>query len=158
MPGIIFLHGQESSGQGSKAQLLRRLVPATLTPDFTGTLEERMQQLAPMLAAHDEWVIVGSSFGGLMGTLWTCAHPQRVRKLVLLAPALNLPPFGDNPPAPVDVPVVHYHGVRDDVVPLEPVAALARQVFRRYTLHTVDDDHRLHATSQAIDWAGVLVP
>lgn len=154
----IFLHGQESSGQGYKARLLRGHFPTLLTPDFSGTLDERMQQLDPILSADDAagWLIVGSSFGGLMGALWTCAHPQRVGKLVLLAPALNLAPFGDAPPAPVDVPVVIYHGRQDSVVPLEPVRALADAVFPNLTFHSVDDEHRLQATVPTIDWPTLL--
>ncbi len=153
---LIFLHGLEGSSQGTKAQLLRGLFPAMQTPDFDGPLEQRMQQLAPILGQQAGWTLVGSSFGGLMAALWGCAHPQQVRLLVLLAPALSWPEFADEPPAPIDVPVVVYHGQYDTVVPLEPVRALAEQVFPRLTFHVVDDDHMLHATVQAIDWPQLL--
>lgn len=153
---LIFLHGLESSSQGYKATLLRRLFPAIMTPDFSGPLEERMEQLAPILGDLPDWVIVGSSFGGLMGALWTCAHPDQVRKLVLLAPALLHPAFAAAPPAPVAVPVVYYHGRRDTVVPLEPVHALVAQVFPQAVIHLVDDDHNLRATTDAIDWPALL--
>jgi pimeloyl-ACP methyl ester carboxylesterase len=152
----IFLHGLESSSQGYKARLLRELFPQILTPDFRGTLAQRMEQLSPVLGNHLNWVIIGSSFGGLMGALWTCAHPHQVRRLVLLAPALSRPDFADSPPAPVDVPVVLYHGQHDSVVPLEPVRHLAMQVFSNLTLHVVDDDHLLRATVQQIDWHSLL--
>ena len=153
---LIFLHGLESSGQGYKGTLLRRFFPHILTPDFDGPLERRMAQLAPILGDLLGWTIVGSSFGGLMGALWTCAHPQQVRRLILLAPALHLPQFADAPPAPVDVPAVHYHGRRDTVVPIDPVRALAARVFRNLTFHEVDDDHQLRATVDAIDWPALI--
>lgn len=153
---LIFLHGQESSGQGFKGRLLRGIFPAILTPDFAGSLEQRMAQLDPILGDQPGWAIVGSSFGGLMGALWACAHPAQVRRLVLLAPALHLPEFAARPPAPIDVPVVVYHGTRDTVVPLAPVRALAERVFRSLAFHVVEDDHRLQATAQAIDWPAAL--
>jgi pimeloyl-ACP methyl ester carboxylesterase len=153
---LIFLHGLESSGQGYKARLLRGLFPAMLTPDFTGSIDERMAQLAPILGTAPGWTIVGSSFGGLMGALWACAHPQQVRRLVLLAPALSRPAFAEHPPAPVQVSGAVYHGQHDTVVPLGPVRVLVEQVFPRLAFHAVDDDHMLRATVQAIDWWALL--
>ena len=153
---MIFLHGLESSGQGYKATMLRALFPAMLTPDFGGTLDQRMLQLVPILGEESDWVIVGSSFGGLMGALWTCAHPYQVRKLVLLAPALSHPAFAATPPAPVSVPCLAYHGQRDSIVPYAPVKTLIEQVFHNATFHLVDDDHMLRTTVQAIDWQTLL--
>jgi surfactin synthase thioesterase subunit len=76
--------------------------------------------------------------------------------LILLAPALSRPAFADQPPVPVDVPVVVYHGIHDTVVPLQPVRDLATRTFPRLTFHAVDDDHRLAATVQTIDWPALL--
>ena len=153
---VIFIHGQDSSSQTHKATLLRAAYPDAIVPDFTGSLDERMAKLAPQLAGRDDWVIVGSSMGGLMGALWACAHPQQVRRLVLLAPAIHLPEFAARPPAPIDVPVVIYHGLRDTVVPLQQVRSIAERVFRNLQFHVVDDDHRLHATADALDWRAVV--
>ena len=91
-----------------------------------------------------------------MGTLYTCQHPEQVRKLILLAPALTWPDFVENPPAPVSVPTVVYHGRRDAVVPIEPVRDLASRVFTNLTFYVVDDDHGLHKAVQVIDWSSLL--
>jgi predicted esterase YcpF (UPF0227 family) len=153
---LIFLHGLESNSQSTKAVLLRELFPGMLTPDFTGPLEDRMQQLYPILGKQTGWTLIGSSFGGLMAALFTCAHPEQVRKLVLLAPALMLPEFADAPPAPVDTPTHHFHSFRDEVVPLEPVKKLAEQTFRNLSFHLVDDEHRMNKTAAEIDWKTIL--
>jgi pimeloyl-ACP methyl ester carboxylesterase len=153
---LIFIHGLASSGQGYKGTMLRRLFPGILTPDFTDSLEERLAQLAPILSGKSNWVIIGSSFGGLMGALFTCQQPQQVKKLILLAPALIFPDFAANPPDPISVPTVIYHGRHDSVVPVEPVRTLAEQVFLNLTFHLVDDDHRLHQTVQAVDWPALV--
>ncbi|MBU0704820.1 MAG: alpha/beta hydrolase [Chloroflexi bacterium] len=149
---LIFIHGMMSSSQGFKAIMLRGLFPAILTPDFAGSLEERMAQLVPILADRSGWVIIGSSMGGLMGALFTHQHPEQVKKLVLLAPALTWPGFADRPSAPISVPTVVYHGRGDTVVSLGPVRAVCERIFTNLTFHTVDDDHRLRETAQAIDW------
>ena len=154
MSDVIFIHGQESSSRTYKATLLRAAFPGALVPDFSGTLAERMARLEPILAAGQAWAIVGSSMGGLMAALWACAHPARVRRLVLLAPAFHLAEFA--PDAPIDVPTAVFHGLRDSVVPLAPVRAAAERAFRHLEFHTVDDDHRLHSTATAIDWRALL--
>jgi pimeloyl-ACP methyl ester carboxylesterase len=149
---LIFIHGLISSGQGFKGNLLRELFPHILTPDFDGPLEDRMARLASILLDQRGWTIIGSSFGGLMGALFTCQHPHQVRKLILLAPALIWPDFAQATPPPVSVPTVVYHGLRDEVIPLELVRPLAEQVFLSLSFHAVDDDHGLRTTVQAIDW------
>ena len=153
---LIFLHGRDSSSRGFKATMLRGLFPTILTPDFRGPLEKRMAHLAPILADLSDWVVIGSSMGGLMGALFTCDHPQQVKKLILLAPALTWPGFANHPPSPASTPTIVYHGHRDTVVPLEPVRALCEQIFINLTFHAVDDDHRLRETVQAIDWPSLV--
>ncbi len=153
---LIFIHGLESSGQGFKGAMLRSLFPEILTPDFTDSLDRRMAQLEPILAGRSSWVMIGSSFGGLMAALFACQQPGQVKKLILLAPALIHPDFAAKPPGPISVPTVIYHGQQDTVVPLEPVQALAEQTFLNLTFHPVDDDHRLHQTVQALDWPELI--
>jgi len=126
---LIFIHGLEGTSQGVKATLLHGLFLGMLIPDFRGALEVRMVSLEEYLGDENNWTIVGSSFGGLMGAIFTCQRPEQVKKLVLLAPALVWPDFAKAPPQPVDVPVIAYHGSRDKIVPLEPVRALAEMIF-----------------------------
>lgn len=154
---LIYLHGLESTSQSGKARQFAARYPGMLTPDFTGSFPERMQQLLPILAAEGGWTIIGSSYGGLMGAVYALEHPERVRKLVLLAPALILPEFSARPDlSPVDIPTVLIHGRQDQVVPPEPVLEIARRVFPRLTHIPVDDDHRLHKTFLELDWDIIL--
>jgi pimeloyl-ACP methyl ester carboxylesterase len=149
---LIFIHGLLSSGHGFKANLLREIFPAMLSPDFDGPLGDRMALLAATLVDRSGWTIIGSSLGGLMGAMFTCQHPDQVDRLILLAPALVWPDFAQAPPAPVSVPTIIYHGQQDALVPLDLVRPLAEQVFLNLTFHAVDDDHGLKATVQTIDW------
>ncbi len=149
---LIYIHGLASSGQSFKAILLRQIFPTILRPDFEGTLDERMAHLSTVLGDRAGWVIIGSSFGGLMATIFACRHPDRVSKLILLAPALIWPDFAQSPPGPTSVPTVIYHGRADTVVPLELARPLAERIFSDLEFHVMDDDHTLQATVQAIDW------
>lgn len=154
---IIYLHGLESDSSSGKARQFREWFLGMLTPDFKGSFEERMTQLEPILAAKEGWTLIGSSFGGLMGTVYTCKHPTQVRKLVLLAPALLRDPFGSFLDLePVSVPTIIIHGTLDTVVPLEPVREVAQKLFTDLTYHIVEDDHRLHKTAQEMDWKTIL--
>jgi pimeloyl-ACP methyl ester carboxylesterase len=171
---LIYLHGLESDSNSGKARQFREWFPGMLTPDFEGSFEQRMIQLQPILEPSrrvdagnsslqetlrdvQPWTIIGSSFGGLMGTVFTCKHPTLVRKLILLAPALLREPFGsflDLPPASVPVTVIH--GTRDDVVPLAPARDVAETLFTNLTYLVVDDDHRLHKTLHELDWKKII--
>lgn len=154
---LVYLHGLESDSHSSKARQFREWFPGMLTPDFKGSFEERMTQLEPILADGSDWTIIGSSFGGLMGTVYTLDHATRVRKLILLAPALTLPPLASRSDLePVSVPTILIHGTRDEVVPLEPVRAIAQGLFTNLTYHVVEDDHRLHKTVHELDWESIL--
>ena len=153
---IIFIHGLEGSSQGVKASLLRSLFPGILTPDFPGSLEQRMTQLDGILGGQRNWTMIGSSLGGLMAAMFTIQHPEQVKRLVLLAPALIWPDFAASSPEPVYVPTIIFHGLQDTMVPLAPVRILAKRVFRDLKFYAVDDDHGLYKTVHAIDWPALL--
>ena len=154
---MIFLHGLESSSQAYKASVMRKSYPELIVPDFTGPLEARMEALYPILGNEKDWTIIGSSFGGLMGAIFTCEHPEQVGKLVMLAPALMLPQFASFPGhEPVSVPTTVIHGTQDNTVPLEPVREIAQKVFSNLNYLIVDDDHRLHKATDMLDWKTIL--
>ena len=153
---ILYLHGLESNSQTYKAALIRAVYPDLITPDFTGSLDERMEQLYPILGREPNWTLIGSSFGGLMSALFTTQHPTQVRKQILLAPALMLPEFAEHLPAPVEVPTLIIHGRQDAIVPVETNKPLAEKVFRNLEYRLVDDDHRLHQTAAALDWKALI--
>lgn len=154
---IIYLHGLESTSQSGKARQFAQLFPGMITPDFTGSFEERMEQLAPILADKTDWTIIGSSFGGLMGTVFTCNHPTQARKLILLAPALLRDHFASYLDLePVSVPTIIIHGTEDDVVPLAPVRELAEKTFSNLQYIVVEDGHRLHKAFEELNWKEIL--
>lgn len=124
--------------------------------DFIGPLDRRMDKLNRLLLNRTDLVLVGSSYGGLMAAIYACQHPQTVRKLILLAPALNLVEFEPCLTSRIDIPVVLYHGLHDDVVPPEAVQAIARRVFSNLDYHAVDDDHALHHTFSDMAWDDLL--
>ena len=154
----VFIHGLESSSQGTKGVFFRERYPDMIIEDFGGPLEERMEKLNRLLAGRDDLLLVGSSFGGLMAAIYACEHESHVRKVVLLAPALHLPDFLRFTGKRVKVPVTLFHGKNDDVVPPGPVKALAEQVFENLDYHLVDDDHSLHVTFPMMDWNALAAP
>ena len=89
----VFIHGLESSSRGTKGVFFRDRYPDMIIEDFGGPLEDRMKQLNGLLAGRQDLCLVGSSFGGLMAAIYVCENEPRVRKVVLLAPALHVPDF-----------------------------------------------------------------
>lgn len=156
MPLRVFLHGLESSNQGTKAVFFRERYPDMITPNFTGPLEERMARLREVLSDQTDFILVGSSFGGLMASLFAMDNDRSVMRMILLAPALNLLPFSGHEERPLSIPVWIYHGRQDTVIPLEAVEPVARRIFLRLSFHTVDDDHFLRRTFKAVEWDRLL--
>lgn len=156
MPVRIFLHGLESSNQGTKALFFRDHYPDMIIPHFQGGLQERMEKLRGILSGLTGIIMVGSSFGGLMATLYAMENPHEVERLVLLAPAIHKladTPYGKKT---LLIPVWLYHGVNDEVIPMEEVERFARRCFPHLSFYSVEDDHFLHKTFQTIDWDGLL--
>jgi pimeloyl-ACP methyl ester carboxylesterase len=100
--------------------------------------------------------MVGSSFGGLMASIFAMENEPRVKRLILLAPAINLMEFAPYRGRKILKPVHIYHGRQDDVIPLEEAERVACQVFSSLTFHAVNDDHYLHKTFQRIEWGPLL--
>lgn len=152
-----FIHGLESSPQGTKAVFFRERYPGMLIPHFTGPLGERMDKLNGILAGKREITLVGSSFGGLMATIFPMENEDRTKKLILLAPAINiidLRPYTKG--GSLALPVWIYHGRQDEVIALEEVEKVARNIFSDLRFHAVEDDHYLHKTFKMIPWAELL--
>jgi predicted esterase len=91
-----------------------------------------------------------------MGATYACQNPHKVKKLVLLAPALIWPDLANDPPEAIDIPVVLYHGSRDQIIPIQPVRQLADQIFMNLDFREVDDDHGMYKTVHEIDWTSLL--
>lgn len=149
---ILFIHGQRGGGSGVKAEVIRRALPELIVPDFTGGLAQRMAALAALIGDQAPWTLIGSSMGGLMAALIAGQRPAQIRRLILLAPALAPQHARAAQPLPATVPVIIYHGRRDNIFPPQPVAQVARELFANLTFHLVDDDHRLHGAVRALDW------
>lgn len=156
MPTKVFIHGLESSGQGTKGVFFRENFPDMIIDDFFGPFMERMNKLDQLLLKKTDLILVGSSYGGLMAAIYTLNNETKVRKLILLAPALNLEEFKPYLNKKSLVPVTIYHGRRDDVVPPETVHDSARKVFTDLRYYLVEDDHSLHDTFASMNWDGLL--
>lgn len=134
----------------------RERYPGMIIQDYTGSLEERMNTLRTRLEGMNDLVLVGSSYGGLMASIFAFTNPEALCKLVLLAPALALDEFRQYRHDPLDIPVVVYHGSKDDVVPLEPVRKIATDLFRNLEYNVIDDDHSLRGRFKLLDWDRLL--
>jgi pimeloyl-ACP methyl ester carboxylesterase len=152
----VFIHGLDSSSRGTKGDFFRQRVPEMLREDYFGELETRMAQMEGHLAGKDRLILVGSSYGGLMAALFAFRNAPRVRRLVLLAPALEYADFSPYAAMPLEIPVTLFHGRYDDVVAPERTREIAARLFLNLDHHLVDDDHNLHETFPTLDWERLL--
>jgi len=152
----IFLHGLESSSKGAKAIFLRQRYPDMVIPDFSGCLFERMVSLHGILAGQKDIRLIGSSFGGLMASIFAMEKQGVVDRVVLLAPALNFPEFLQYPIRRLNIPAWMIIGKRDTVTPPAKVVPAARKIFTNLHYDEVNDDHQLARTFRNLDWETML--
>ena len=152
----IFLHGLESNNQGTKSVFFRKRYPDMIIPNFRDGLRGRMEKLNGILSDESEIILVGSSYGGLMASIFAMENEPRVQRLILLAPAINLPAFTEYHDKEISVPVRIYHGTDDEIIPLQDVEPVAKKTFRNLSFHAVSDNHPLHKTFKTIDWDTLL--
>lgn len=152
----VFIHGLDSSSKGTKASFFRKYFPHMIVNDFHGSLAERMTQLNLFFRPENDLVLVGSSLGGLMAVLYALRNKDKVKKLILLAPAFNFPDFGPYKKRKIDIPTTLYQGTRDTVTPIDTIKPIAKNIFEDLTFYEVDDDHNLHATFKNIPWTTLL--
>lgn len=152
----VFIHGLESTGKGTKGLFFRDRYPDMMIEDYFGAFPRRMEKLEGLLEGKPDLILVGSSYGGLMAATYACLHEERVRKLVLLAPALHLEEFSPYLNRKLGMPVAIFHGLQDEIVPLAAVRAIAERVFVNLTFTTVEDDHSLRETFADYEWGGLL--
>ncbi len=152
----VFIHGLESSSRGTKGTFFRERYPEMIVEDYYGSFSQRMDKLEDLLAKNTNLILVGSSYGGLMAAVYACLHEEQVNKLILLAPALHLEPYGPFQGKMLHMPIAIYHGRQDEVVPLEKIRAVARRLFLNHKFNEVEDDHSLHNTFPTLDWKTLL--
>jgi predicted esterase len=155
-PVRAFIHGLESSGHGTKGMFFRERYPDMIIEDYFGSFPQRMEKLEGLLENQDNLILVGSSYGGLMAAMYACLHEERVAKLILLAPAINLEPYEPYRNQILHMPVTIVHGLRDDVVPLSDVRKISSRCFVNLDFQMVNDDHPLSATFSSLDWDDFL--
>lgn len=101
MSNIVYLHGFASSPQSRKAgwfgERLQGRGHRVLTPQLDGG-EFRNMTVSSMAAivsetlgavGQGETVLMGSSLGGYLAALYGALYPERVHKLILMAPAFG---------------------------------------------------------------------
>jgi hypothetical protein len=138
---VQFVHGLESSPQGTKARLFAQHFEARTPAMDTSDFEACVQLQAGVLAEFEPDLLIGSSFGGAVvvalieRNLW-CG------KTLLLAQASRM--FLARPRLPPNFRITLLHGIEDEIVDIADSRALAATGTPGCVeLIEVDDDHQL---------------
>lgn len=143
---VVFAHGRESGPWGTKIRALAKVAEQrgcrVVSRDDSDNRdpELRVTRLVDEVKAIEgPVVLVGSSMGGYVATV--ASQVVRPVGLFLMAPAFGLPGYVNQTPLPISRELTVVHGWDDDVVPLEPVLAFAKQ--HQAMLHLVPAGHAL---------------
>ncbi len=153
---LCFLHGLDSSPAGTKARLIRKRYSHCRIPTLPPDIHERLRIVANDITTPH--IVVGSSLGGLTALMFADRFPQRVRAMLLMAPAVGCTdPTLFTPEqekalqkicVPAGIPTVIVAGRQDELIPLGAIEALVQRspAQKNIRLIAVNDDHNLHAS------------
>ena len=91
-----------------------------------------------------------------MASIYAMENEEKVDRLTLLAPALNLLKFSKYKSRKISIPVSVYHGTEDEIIPINEVKTVAGEHFLDLSFHPLNDDHLLSKNFKAIDWPALL--
>ena len=91
-----------------------------------------------------------------MAALYSFENKERIKKLILLAPAINLSEFNPYLSKTISIPVYVFHGREDEIIPIKDIQDISRKVFTNLNFSVLDDDHRLSKKFTSIDWPDLL--
>lgn len=155
-PLVVFAHGKESGPRGDKIRHLtniaQKLGAITLSPDYSNLAspDDRVNQLIEMqLPPHGKLLLAGSSMGGYVSLV--ASGRLKATGLFLMAPALYMPGYLNQNPAPGVNHICIVHGWNDSIIPVDHSFRFAKQV--NADLHVIDSDHRL---TGSLEYIGAL--
>lgn len=150
---VYFAHGKESGPWGEKitrlAQVARGLGFSVESPDYSGMDDPaaRVARLLSLRPSADCLILAGSSMGGYVSL--AASRQLKVDGLFLLAPAVGIPHYPEQDPAPQSRLTTIVHGWQDDLIPPERVARFAQKY--SCELHLLNSDHRLSSALTQIE-------
>mgnify|MGYP006086418835 FL=1 len=151
---LIWAHGLWGSPNGSKITAIRDSGIEVISHDFNDMeLIDRVELLEKTMEVGNV-VLAGSSWGGLACALAAQRKSDKLKGLLLLAPALHYPePPNNNPEdlvAPKEVPVTIIHSIEDDIVPISASKNYIKRSGNNIKLIEVNDNHILENSIELI--------
>ena len=149
----MFLHGMESSPLGTKSRLIKSHYPDCMIPTLSPDIHERSVVITEMV--KKPVCIIGSSLGGLSALLYAMSSPDKVKGMILIAPAVGFfdeTVFNDQDKElirrtyiPAGIPCTVMVGKRDDVIPQADIEAMIARSPDQTNIKVIkqDDDHTL---------------
>ena len=161
---IIFAHGMFGTPTGDKLKALSAAGLDVVAPDGQKqVLWERIDTLERLVEEHGHLrpVLGGSSYGGLAAAYVASQHPEKIRGLLLAAPAFSIAedpvPEPERLRIPTHVPTAVLHGRQDLIVPHELSLQLRDRSGGHVAVEIVEDDHRLgNSLQRLVELAGLL--
>ena len=151
---LVWAHGLWGSPNGSKVTAIRESGIEVISPDFNEMeLIDRVELLKETIEIGNV-VLAGSSWGGLACAMTAIQIPEKLKGLLLLAPALHYPESPNDEPekliAPDSVPVTIIHSTTDDIVPISASKNYIERSGNNVQLIEVEDNHVLENSIELI--------
>lgn len=157
---LFYIHGLDSSPQGVRARYFKAHFPDMLIPALPNDVRVRLDMLKTII--QEPACLVGSSLGGLTSLLLARDCPERIRAMVLIAPAVATFDLTLWKPEdleevnrlviPAGIPTHVIAARQDDVIPLAGIEGLLARSPKggEVPFQVFEDGHLLH-TPEALE-------
>jgi alpha-beta hydrolase superfamily lysophospholipase len=91
-----------------------------------------------------------------MATLYALRNPEKIERLILLAPFLATPMLQIDNLFPLTIPTIIFHGKHDDIAQYEASRKRAYQLFTNLEFNTTKNHHNLNNTITTLNWSKLI--
>lgn len=162
---VIYSHGRDGDPwNGTKIQAMKPIILASgmnmvsIKYDETNTIQQMIDQTVQKCLSSEilpeRIIFIGSSRGAYISAAASEYLFKKTQKkssgLFMLSPAIGIKSdyYPNKFPEPQSHLVEIVHGYEDDIIPYQSVVEFCAE--QKYTIHLVEDDHRLHNQKEFI--------
>ena len=92
-----------------------------------------------------------------MATLYALRNPEKIERLILLAPLLATPILQIDRILPSTIPTIIFHGKYDDIAQYKASREQAYQLFTNLEFNTTEDHHYRNTARTTLNWSKLII-
>lgn len=158
---VFFLHGLKSSPNGTKATLIKKIIPNAIVPNLPEDIDARLNLVAQLV--KEPSILIGSSLGGLTAIMYAMQYPGNVFGLCLFSPLAGFHQPSQYPEAlvellkqlfiPPGINTIIVAAKKDEIIPLRAIKDMIDRSPEKEIIQFIEtnDEHSLSYSMDIVE-------